>query len=118
MNEIPPKQGEGVLFLSIRDLGVLHASYMPFIKHGGLFVPTHRAHQLGDEIFILLHLMNEPERFPIVGKVVWITPLHAESHKPQGIGIQFAGEEGRVIKERIEVYLAGFKDSERPTQTC
>jgi type IV pilus assembly protein PilZ len=91
---------------------------MPFIKHGGLFVPTHRTHQLGDEIFILLHLMNEPERFPIVGKVVWITPLHAESHKPQGIGIQFAGEEGRVIKERIEVYLAGFKDSERPTQTC
>ena len=115
MNENPPNQG--MLSLSIRDLGVLYASYMPFIKQGGLFIPTSRAHQLGDEIFILLHLMNEPERVPLVGKVVWITPRQAESHKAQGIGVQFDDQEGRAVKDRIEVYLAGYKDSDRPTQT-
>ena len=115
MNENPPNQG--MLSLSIRDLGVLYASYMPFIKQGGLFIPTSRAHQLGDEIFILLHLMNEPERVPLVGKVVWITPRQAESHKAQGIGVQLDDQEGRAVKDRIEVYLTGFKDLDRPTQT-
>jgi len=115
MSEAPINQG--MLSLSIRELSVLYASYMPFIKHGGLFVPTHRTYQLGDEIFILLHLMTETERVPIVGKVVWITPKQAESHKPQGIGIQFDEAEGRAVKDRIEVYLAGYQDSDRPTQT-
>jgi type IV pilus assembly protein PilZ len=115
MNENSPSQG--MLSLSIRDLGVLHGSYMPFIRGGGLFIPTGRAYQLGDEIFILLHLMSESERVPLVGKVVWITPRQAESHKTQGIGVQFDDQEGRAVKDRIEVYLADYKDLDRPTQT-
>jgi type IV pilus assembly protein PilZ len=114
MNDTPQ---QGMLSLNIRDLGALYAAYMPFIKHGGLFVPTQRQHQLGDEIFILLHLMNEPERVPIVGKVVWITPRQAESHRQQGIGIQFDDQEGRAVKDRIEIYLADYQRSDRPTQT-
>jgi len=28
-----------VLSVSIRELAVLHASYMPFLKNGGIFIP-------------------------------------------------------------------------------
>ena len=107
----------GMLSLSIRDASVLYTYYMPFIKNGGLFIPTQRAHQLGDEIFVLLHLMDEPERVPLVGKVILVTPKQAESQRPQGIGIQFDEKEGRSVKDRIEVYLAEYKDSQQPTHT-
>ena len=31
-----------VISLSIREKGALYAAYMPFVEHGGLFVPTQR----------------------------------------------------------------------------
>jgi len=108
---------QGMLSLSIRDAGILHAYFMPFIKNGGLFIPTQREHGLGDEVFVLLHLMEEPERIPVVGKVVLITPRQSESQRPQGIGIQFDEKEGPSLRARIESYLVDFKDSQQPTHT-
>lgn len=115
MNTAPPHQG--MLTLSIRDLGILYSHYMPFIRNGGLFIPTQRAYNLGDEIFVLLQLMNEPERIPVVGKVILLTPLLAEHQRSQGVGIQFDAEEGQLIRARIETYLAGYEGSAQPTQT-
>jgi len=46
-----------------------------------------------------------------------VTPKQAESQRPQGIGIQFDEKEGRAVKDRIEVYLAEYKDSQQPTHT-
>jgi len=43
---------------------------MPFIKNGGLFIPTTKRYRIGDELFLLLRLMDESEPIPIVGKVV------------------------------------------------
>ena len=31
---------QGILSLTIKDKGALYAAYMPFIKNGGLFIPT------------------------------------------------------------------------------
>ena len=45
---------QGILSLTIKDKGALYAAYMPFIKNGGIFVPTTREYKLGDEIFMLL----------------------------------------------------------------
>ena len=53
---------------------MLYAAYMPFIKNGGLFIPTNKSYKLGDEVFMLLNLMDEQEKIPVAGKVVWITP--------------------------------------------
>ena len=47
---------------------------MSFLQNGGLFVPTTRPYRLGDEVFLLLTLMDEPEKLPVAGRVVWITP--------------------------------------------
>jgi type IV pilus assembly protein PilZ len=115
--EDPPNRQQGMLSLSIRDAAILYAYFMPFIKNGGLFIPTQRAHRLGDEVFVLLHLMDEPERIPVVGKVVLMTPKQSENQRPQGIGIQFDDNEGPALKARIESYLADFKGSQQPTHT-
>ncbi|EGH00321.1 Type IV pilus biogenesis protein PilZ [gamma proteobacterium IMCC2047] len=106
----------GILSLTIKDKAVLYAAFMPFIKGGGLFIPTNKKYKLGAEVFILLSLMDEPEKLPIAGKVVWITPKGAQSSRAAGIGIQFNNEDDTVLK-KIETYLAGSLDSDRPTYT-
>lgn len=109
--------GQGILSMTIRDIAELHSVYMPFIRNGGLFIPTSRSHQLGDEIIILLQIMEEPERVPVAGKVVWITPPQAGSQRAQGIGIEFDERDGKPMKARIETCLAGYSGVRQSTQT-
>jgi Tfp pilus assembly protein PilZ len=106
----------GILSLTIRDKAVLYAAYMPFVENGGLFIPTNKSYSLGDEVFMLLSLMDEPEKIPVAGKVVWITPRGAQGNRAAGIGVQFSGEDD-VANQKIETYLAGSLDSDRPTHT-
>jgi type IV pilus assembly protein PilZ len=83
MNEaVNPGPRNGILSLTIKDKSVLYAAYMPFIKNGGLFIPTNKSYKLGDEVFMLLNLMDEPEKIPVAGKVAWITPKGAQGNRP------------------------------------
>lgn len=107
-----------VLSLNITSKSALYAAYMPFLKQGGLFLPTGRRYALGDEIFLLLTLMNEPARLPIAGTVVWVTPEGTQGNKTQGIGIQFSADEsGQTVRHKIETILAGHLSSARSTHT-
>ena len=107
---------QGVLSLTIRDKAVLYAAYMPFLENGGLFVPTQKAYQVGDEVFMLLTLMDEPEKIPIAGRVVWITPPGAQGNRQAGIGVQFS-EQDTAASIKIENHLGGAVQSERQTHT-
>ena len=115
MTAKPPRPG--ILPLSIKDKASLNASYMSFIVNGGLFVPTLRHYEIGQEVFILLNLMEESERLPIAGKIIWKTPPGAESYRAVGIGIQFIDQDGGLARSKIETYLAGALNSENPTHT-
>ncbi len=106
----------GILSLTIKDKAVLYSAYMPFLQHGGLFVPTNKTYKIGDEVFMLLNLMDEPDKIPIAGKVVWITPKGAQGNRTAGIGVQFS-EEDAIANSKIENHLAGSLDSDRPTHT-
>lgn len=108
---------QGILSLTIRDKAVLYSAYMPFLKNGGLFIPTSRTYQLGDEVFMLLNLMDEPDRIPIAGKIVWITPKGAEGNRSNGIGVEFSNDDGGATRARIENHLGGSLESARPTHT-
>lgn len=108
---------QGILSLTIKDKNALYAAYMQFVKNGGLFIPTTKRYQLGDEVFMLLTLMEEPERIPVAGKVVWITPMGAEGNRAVGIGVQFSDQDGGVARNKIEGFLAGALQSDRPTHT-
>jgi type IV pilus assembly protein PilZ len=108
----------GVLSLTIKEKSALHAAYMPFIRGGGLFIPTSKAYHLGDEVFMLLTLMDDSTKIPVAGKVVWITPAGAQGGKTQGIGVQFANNEsGAAARNKIEGYLGGALKSHRATHT-
>ena len=107
----------GILTLNIKDKSALYVSYMPFVKNGGLFIPTTRDSKLGDEVFLLLTLMDSSERLPVAGKVVWVTPRGAQGKRQQGIGVQFSPQDGGTTQKKIEAYLAGALGADRPTHT-
>lgn len=110
----PPK----AISLSIKEHSALHAAYMPFLKGGGIFVPTKSEHPLGEEVLLLLTLMDDHRKFPVVGRVVWITPGGAHGNRPQGVGIQFRQDaNGIAARNRIEELLAGVASSSQPTHT-
>ena len=106
-----------VLSLTIRDRAVLYAAYMPFLKGGGLFIPTHKPYQIGDRVQLLLSLMDETEKLPTSAKVAWITPKAAQGNRAAGIGVQFLESEGAIVRNKIETYLAGMLQSDKPTHT-
>ena len=113
-----PAGRSGILSLTIKDKAVLYAAYMPFLINGGLFVPTNKSYRLGDEVFLLLSLMDEPEKIPIAGRVVWLTPKGAQGSRAAGIGVQFNDEqETAQANAKIENHLVGSLKSDRPTHT-
>lgn len=107
---------KGILNLSIKNKEVLYAAYMPFLKNGGLFIPTNKRYEIGEEVFMLLMLMEEPEKIPVAGKVVWITPKGSQGNRAAGIGVQFSDKD-TVVRNSIETYLAGGLNSDRATHT-
>lgn len=102
--------------LVIKDRAVLYAAYMPFVLNGGLFIPTNRVCRMGEDVFLMLELMDDSERFPVSGKIIWITPRGAQDNRASGIGIQFSDRDV-LVRNKIETYLAGVLKSERPTHT-
>ncbi len=108
----------GMLSLSIKERAALYAAYMPFLRHGGLFIPTNRLYQMGDQVYMLLSLMEDPARMPISGKVIWITPSGAQGNRQQGIGVQFDDNDGaQVVRGKIEGILGNALKSTRQTHT-
>lgn len=117
-NDMTGQVRPGVLSLSIKEKSALFAAYMPFIKGGGLFIPTNKSYKMGEEIFMLLTLMDDPAKLPVTGKVVWLTPAGAHGGRNQGVGVQFAlNESGKLAQNKIEGLLGGSLKSVRPTHT-
>jgi type IV pilus assembly protein PilZ len=115
--EDSPGLRQSMLNLTIKTTSALYASFMPFLKNGGLFIPTNKRYELGDEVFVLLTLLEEPERIPIAGRVVWITPQGAEGNRAVGVGVQFSDQDEDRTRRKIEDHLVGVLGSDRPTHT-
>ncbi len=108
---------KNILTLSIKDKAALYSSYMPFIKGGALFIPTNQNFKLGDEVFIIIQFMDEPERLQFKGKVVWITPRGAQGGRAAGVGVQILEDKSGTLIKKIETVLAGSEKAERATHT-
>jgi type IV pilus assembly protein PilZ len=107
-----------VLSLPIKEKAALYAAYMPFLTNGGIFVPTNKAYKIGDEIYLILTLIDDPTKYPIAGKIAWVTPAGANNNKAQGIGVHFSDDEsGKRVKQRIEELLGAAVSSSRATHT-
>jgi len=112
-----PAARPGMLSLSIKDKASLYAAYMPFVTNGGLFIPTTKQYDLGDEVFMLLTLMEDNERMPVAGKIIWVTPPGAQGNRSAGIGVQFSFQDKGATRNKIETHLAGAMKSDRITHT-
>ena len=107
-----------VIQLVFREKGALYAAYMPLFSDGGIFVPTTRDYKLGEDIYLLLSLPEDPQRYPVAGKVGWITPANASGGRTQGVGVRFPNDEkSRALRQRIEDALGTSLASAKPTQT-
>ncbi|MFT5642645.1 MAG: type IV pilus assembly protein PilZ [Janthinobacterium sp.] len=107
-----------VLSLAIKEKAALYAAYMPFLKHGGMFVATPKPFHIGDEVYLILTLMDDQSKYPIAGQVAWITPAGANKNKAQGIGVHFPDNEGGLrARLRIKEILGAALRSSRATHT-
>lgn len=107
-----------VIQLVFREKGALYAAYIPLFTDGGLFVPTTREYRLGEDIYLLLSLPEDPQRYPVAGKVAWLTPANASGGRTQGVGVRFpADDKSRALKQKIEDALGTMVSSNKPTQT-
>jgi type IV pilus assembly protein PilZ len=107
-----------VIQLAIKEKAALYAAYIPLFADGGVFIPTTRDYKLGDDVYVLLTLPDDPQRYPVAGKVAWVTPPRAAANRTQGVGVRFpADDKSKLLKVKIEEILGGHLASERPTQT-
>jgi len=107
-----------VIQLVFREKGALYAAYVPILANGGIFVPSTRDYKLGDDVYLLLSLPDDPQRYPVAGKVAWITPANAAGGRTQGIAVSFSTDEKvRVLRQKIETLLGTQLQSAKPTQT-
>lgn len=114
----PSTPRPSVIQLAIKEKAALYAAYIPMFADGGVFIPTTREYKLGDDVYVLLTLPEDPQRYPVAGKVAWVTPPRAAANRTQGVGVRFpADEKSKLLKLRIEEILGGHLASERPTQT-
>jgi type IV pilus assembly protein PilZ len=107
-----------VIQLVFREKGALYAAYVPILANGGIFVPSTRQYKLGDDVYLLLSLPDDPQRYPVAGKVAWITPANAAGGRTQGVAVSFSNDEKvRVLRQKIEAILGTQMQSAKPTQT-
>lgn len=93
------------LSMAIAEKSALHACYMPFIKDGGVFVPTTEKFTLHDEVVLHLRLVEDGKKLLIPGRVVWISPGVGQRGTSPGVGLQFTGEHRFRVKQFIEEML-------------
>jgi type IV pilus assembly protein PilZ len=110
---------KGILSVKITDENMLYHSFLPFLENGGLFIPTDKEYELGEEVFVLLTLLDEPEKIPVAGNIVWVTPKGAQANQAAGIGIHFSDMNGggATVKNKIENYLVEKLKSDKVTHT-
>ncbi len=84
---------QGPLALRFAGLTELQAGYMPYLRHGGIFVATARRYRLGDAVAATLSLPGHFDQLPISGEVAWITPTGAQGNRAAGVGIHFSSDE-------------------------
>ena len=114
----PTTPRPSVMQLAIKEKAALYAAYIPLFADGGIFVPTTRDYRLGDDVYVLLTLPDDPQRYPVAGRVAWVTPERASGNRTQGVGIQFPKDPKSVeLKVKIEQILGTALSSEKPTQT-
>jgi type IV pilus assembly protein PilZ len=118
VNAGKPEAHIAVLDVDVRDKKQLQAIYMPFLVNGGVFVPATKEYEIGETVYLQLHLFKEGDVYPVAGQVAWVTPKHAVYKRIQGIGVHFMDDEvAQRTKQKIEELLQSATSSDKSTHT-
>ncbi len=107
-----------MISISLKDKPTVYYSYMPFFAHGGFFVPTSDPFKMGDEVLLMVDLLDHPDKFILRTHVAWINQNRTSNGQSQGIGLAF-GDDETAIKCRmyVEEQLPGLLHTDRATYT-
>ena len=105
-----------IIAVAIKDRETLHDCYMPYVKNGGLFIKGRTEYDLGDEVFILLDLMDETEKIPVAGKVAWVAREGVKHPHRPGVGVAF-NDPDNLARDKIETLLVGLPATSAATAT-
>lgn len=94
---------EPIYQLDLRDRQILHAHYMPFLLHGGIFVITDDKLRLKQKVILKISLFDE--EMTIAGRVAWMNPPDAQRADKPGYGIRITGENKHKQHVTIRSYL-------------
>lgn len=97
------------LLVSVRvtDPRALKSCYLPFLKHGGLFVPGARVYPLRQRLFLLVTLPALPgvseqdTTHALNATVAWLTPALAQDDRGMGVGLHFDAPDGEQTEPGI-----------------
>lgn len=108
---------QGILKLDFKDRNELFMAYMPFVKGGGLFIPTEDEYAMDEEVFVMVTLPDAPAPKGVAARVVWVTPPGAANPRTRGIGVQIGSQDHGELFREIEAIVAPIMHADRPTQT-
>jgi len=91
--------------IAIPDGQKLTQAWMPFVKNGGLFVPTPNKARLGDRLVLAVTLPDSAQPIRVLGQIVWLSHSCADNGRPAGWGIQFSERDNGRTRRRIEESL-------------
>ncbi len=117
MNAPEENKRPSVISVSIKDKQALYMAYMPFVENGGVFIQSKKDYRMGEEVFLLLKIMDDSNQIPVAGRVAWITPENAQDSRSKGIGIQFTDNDAPMVVSKIEAKLGESLKSARRTHT-
>lgn len=104
------------LSIGFSDLKELYRSYMPFLKHGGLFIRTGTGYKMGQSLALTVTLPDALESISVSGKVAWISPHGSQSAMPAGVGIAFIDDK-QQLSAKIEKLVGQYSASGEATYT-
>ncbi|QFY43606.1 pilus assembly protein PilZ [Candidatus Methylospira mobilis] len=91
--------------ITIPDGKMLAQAWMPFVKNGGLFVPTQNEARLGEWLVLAVTLPDAAQPIRVLGHIVWLSRSGADNGMPAGWGIQFSERDNGQTRRRIEESL-------------
>lgn len=101
------------------DKKELYRSYMPFINGGALFIQfneeiTPAKIQPGQKVFLVFSMLDNKQKIPIQGKVVWISKYGVV----KGFGVALGDSAPmRALKENIENNITELMSKKEATYT-
>jgi type IV pilus assembly protein PilZ len=106
-----------IIPLRFKSQSQLYKSYMPWLKNGGLFIPTSKRFEMGQEVLMMVVLPEMREKIPAAGVVSWVCPKDVTGHNKPGVGVEFTDQDGAALRLRIEGMLTAQLKEGAPTYT-